>query len=53
MYPPAHRAHDPVVEAFLQFDVGMIRMDGIQRGLKAHGTETNAKAKAADAITAP
>ena len=51
MYPPAHHAHDPVVEAFLQLNRTVIRMDGIQRGLKAHGTETDAKAS--DAITSP
>jgi len=51
MQPPRHHAHDPVVEAFLQLNGAVIRMDGIQRGLKANGTETDAKA--ADAITSP
>ena len=49
MHPPAHHAHDLVVEAFLQLNRAVIRMDGIQRGLKAQGTETNANA--AEAIT--
>lgn len=51
MHPPPHHAHDPVVEAFLQLNGAVIRMDGIQRGLKAHGTETDAKAT--NAITSP
>ena len=51
MHPPGHHAHDPVVEAFLQLNRAVIRIDGIQRGRKANGIKTDAKA--ADAITAP